>query len=73
MSDMERDCREYERQDLLISINVYAERLEGSVVVWLAISRQDGTYTAMTFAPPDVDLLIDALTKAREQAEDLRR
>ena len=53
----------------LMAINVYAERLEGDVVVWLVISRQDGKYMAMTFQPDEVDLLVDALTQAKKTAK----
>ena len=55
----------------LIAINTYAERLDGDVVVWLVISRQDGKYMAMTFQPSEVGLLIDALAEAKGHAEHL--
>ena len=56
----------------LVAINVYPERMEGEVVVWLVISRQDGQVTAMTYSIHDTELLIDALTDALAKAKAMR-
>lgn len=56
---------------MLVAINVYPERLDGDVVVWLVISQQDGKVHPLTFGIDDTKLLLDALAEALDKAEQM--
>lgn len=57
----------------LVAVNAYPERLDGNVVVWLVFSQQDGSVFALTLDPPDLDLLIEALTNASAKAASMTK
>lgn len=53
---------------MLIAVNVYTERVEGEVLVWLVISQQDGQVYAFSFPPEDAQALHVALGEAVHKA-----
>lgn len=46
----------------LVAVNVYAERFEGEVTIWLVFSQPSGEVYALTLDPDDIPPLIEALT-----------